>query len=115
MSVLQQISLTTGEYQALARIAAEKDTQVHRLIESLVRRALGTTIEPSPRYGQKPRQTRRHRTHTDDDLRKAVADGLVDSQIAALFNISVPVICTDRRRLGLPSNGPRGGRRRSNA
>lgn len=97
---------TKGEYRALARIATNKGTQVHTLIEAMVSRALRTAVVPDTLRGPQVRKPKRQTTSVDIDRLKALhTEGLNDLEIAAAMGFSRQWVGQKRREeLKLPPN-----------
>jgi hypothetical protein len=111
--------LSREEYQALTRIASERGTQVHILIERLVRGALhlpeplviGSKPEPpKPKRKRKP-YTPASCISDPSELRRLHAQGLNDREIGDILGMKSQRISYDRQFLGLEKNTVKGRKR----
>lgn len=103
------VSLSPGEYRAWARIAELKGTQVHRLLETLARRALNPNAVPAGHTS-----TCKCPERISAEVKRIHAEGLTDVAIAGRLGISDHTVRKYRHDLDLPKNTTRGRKRSVN-
>jgi len=90
-----QVHITPEHYRSLVKIAEKRHVQAHHLIEQLVEHAL----RPSPAAV---------RERLRDDIRRLLATGRNDRQIAEHLGVKRGQVSYHRVDMGLPSNDKRG-------
>ncbi|GAA1915098.1 hypothetical protein GCM10009775_04410 [Microbacterium aoyamense] len=104
---------TAESYRRLAKIAEKNGTQVHRLIERDVDRALNGGPRP-------PDAPRKYRQHYSEDMLEAIrhmhAAQMTDGAIAKKLGLSQANLSRRLRKMGLPAHGAKsGGRKKAEA